>query len=269
MALLHDGLPREGPGDDRSTADALRRLPRLPHAPVVLDLGCGPGRQTLVLAKLLGTKVNAVDIHRPFLGQLERSAEAQGLSHLIETRLQDMGALDVPPDSVDLIWSEGAAYILGFEEALRRWRPLLKPRGLMALTECTWLTDDPPDEARDFWHNGYPAMGTITQNCRRADVHGFDVLDTFALPGSAWWDDYYTPLQSRVQQLRPTTSTELIQLLDETEREIDLFRHHGSSYGYVFFLLRRRPGPPADGRSPLVFCDDASMDRPLTLDDAG
>ena len=51
IALLHQGLPREGPGDDGCTREALRRLPELRPEAVVLDLGCGPGGQTLVLAK--------------------------------------------------------------------------------------------------------------------------------------------------------------------------------------------------------------------------
>jgi SAM-dependent methyltransferase len=240
MAILHDGLPRAGPGNDRSTAYALRRLPQLPPSPVALDLGCGPGRQTLVLAKLLGARVTAIDIHGPFLRQLERAAEAQGLSHLIMILQVDMATLELPPGSIDLIWSEGAAYFLGFEEALRRWRPLLKPRGLMALTECTWLTDDPPAEARSFWRQAYPEMATIAQNCHRADAQGFEVLDSFAIPKSAWWDDYYTPLHNRVRQPRPSANAELSRLFDETERDIDLFRRHGNSYGYVFFLLRLR-----------------------------
>jgi hypothetical protein len=50
---------------------------------------------------------------------MTRRASEQVLSHWIETRCEDMGALDVPPGSVDLVWSEGAAYILGFGEALR------------------------------------------------------------------------------------------------------------------------------------------------------
>jgi SAM-dependent methyltransferase len=240
VAILHDGLPRAGPGDDRSTADALRRLPQDSASAAVLDLGCRPGRQTLVLAKLLGAQVTAVDIHGPFLRQLERAAEAQGLSHLIKTRHEDMGTLDLPPGSIDLIWSEGAAYFLGFEEALSGWRRLLKPLGLMALTECTWLTDNPPDEARKFWRKACPGMATIAQNCRRADAQGFEVLDTFTNPESAWWNDYYTPLHNRVRQLWPPATAELSQLLDETEREIDLFRRHANAYGYVFFLLRLR-----------------------------
>lgn len=238
LFLLHRDLPREGPGSDASTREALRRLPALPPDPVVLDLGCGPGRSSLVLARETGARVIAVDLHAPFLDQLARDAVHQGLSHLIEPRCVDMAAPGLPPGSADLIWSEGSAYVLGFAEALRLWRPFLKPGGLMAVTECTWLVDDPSDEPRRFWDAAYPSMGRVAENRRHAEAAGFEVLDTFALPASAWWDEYYTPLLERVAALRPTADDSLIPLLDETEREADLYRRHGDAYGYVFYLLR-------------------------------
>jgi serine/threonine-protein kinase HipA len=191
---------------------------------------------------MLNARVVAVDLIQPYLDQLVRSANAGGLSHLIEARRMDIGALEIPPSSMDLIWSEGAAYILGFEESLRRWRALLKPDGMMAVSECTWLVDRPPEAARSFWSVAYPPMATIDENRRRAQRLGYEVLDTFVLPVSAWWNDYYTPLLERVDRLRPTADTNLALLLDETEREIELFRRHGDSYGYVFYLLQRRDG---------------------------
>ncbi|ADO70164.1 class I SAM-dependent methyltransferase [Stigmatella aurantiaca] len=75
-ALFHlfNGLPRQGPGQDASTREALHRLPRQPEAPRVLDLGCGTGKQTLVLAQELKVPILAVDSHAPFLSQLEAEA---------------------------------------------------------------------------------------------------------------------------------------------------------------------------------------------------
>jgi len=77
---LFDELPRHGPGSDDSTREALRRLPPLPAAPRVLDLGCGAGRQTLVLARELGAPITAVDLHAPFLAKLgyERHGDSYG-----------------------------------------------------------------------------------------------------------------------------------------------------------------------------------------------
>ena len=106
------------------------------------------------------------------------------------------------------------------------------------MTECTWLTEDRPEEAQTFWHLNYPTVGSISQNSRQAETPGLEVIDSFPLPAAAWWDDYYTPLLDRSAALRPTASGDWIGLLDETEREIDLYRKHGHSYGYVFYILR-------------------------------
>ncbi len=78
--------------------------------------------------------MTAIDIHRPFLAQLTAAAAAAGLSQFIETRELSMDALDYPSESVDLMWSEGVVFILGVAEALRLWRPMLKPGGILAFT---------------------------------------------------------------------------------------------------------------------------------------
>lgn len=49
---VHSGLPREGPGDNKSTRKAYMMLGDLPENPRILDIGCGPGMQTVELAKL-------------------------------------------------------------------------------------------------------------------------------------------------------------------------------------------------------------------------
>src|SRR5262249_50445732 len=103
-----------------------------------------------------------------YLRQLEAAAAAEGLGDRVRTRCADFRGLEDLPGSVDLLWSEGAIYILGWIEGLTRWRPLLRNGGAMALTECTWLTDARPAEAAAFWREGYPAMGTVTSNCEAA-----------------------------------------------------------------------------------------------------
>jgi hypothetical protein len=43
---IHQDNPREGPGNLESTKKAFSMLNNLPESPRILDVGCGPGRQT-------------------------------------------------------------------------------------------------------------------------------------------------------------------------------------------------------------------------------
>ena len=241
LFTLHSGIPREGPGSDEATREAIRRLPPLPLRPHVFDLGCGPGKQTLVLARHFRTPIISVDFHAPYLDQLRDSAEAEGLSDLIDTRLGRMEELEAEPGSVDLIWIEGAIYIIGFAAGLRLWRPLLRDDGFLVASEATWLTDNPSEEAQSFWHEAYPAMTTVEGNTKTAAECGYEIFDHFTLPESAWWDEYYTPLAVRAARLRQEADTNpaLAEVLDDTESEISVYDRYSDSFGYVFYLMRK------------------------------
>lgn len=232
----------------REAVTKLRRaglddLLKVRERPRVLDLGCGPGMQTLELARALGVVITAVDLHAPFLEALRNAAAEQGLAPLVDARLGDftsLASIGEPPGSVDLLWSEGAIYVLGFQAGLERWRRLLRPGGFAAVSEATWLTVSPEPEPAAFWREAYPSMGTVTSNTAAARAAGFEVLDTLELPERAWWAHYYAPLLDRVEILRPNApaGSALAAVIAETEREIELYRRFGRSYGYVFYLLR-------------------------------
>ena len=85
--------------------------------------------QTLVLARETYGRIIAVDRHQPYLDELDRRAKRQWLSDRIHTINASMMALDLPDETFDLIWSEGAIYVMGFEQGLRAWKRLLKPGG--------------------------------------------------------------------------------------------------------------------------------------------
>ena len=113
---------------------------------------------------------------------------------------------------------------------------------------ATWLTDDPQEEARTYWRDFYPAMVTAEENIKTAADWGYETLDHFTLPPSAWWDEYYTPLKERVPRLRQEADKNpaLAEILDITEREIAMYARYSDYYGYVFYLMRKSTQPPVE-----------------------
>jgi len=238
---LHSALPREGPGDSASTARAYAAIKNLPTQPKILDIGCGPGMQTLDLARLSQGEIIAIDFHQPFLDELVRRTKEAGLDEHIQARKLSMFEMDFAPEQFDLIWSEGAIYIMGFEQGFKTCHPLLKPGGYMAVTEASWFKPNPPGEALDFWKAAYPKMGTIDENIHRLERQGYILIEHFHLPDSSWLENYYNPLAERITLLREkyAGNAEAQNQLDEEYAEIDLFRKYSEYYGYEFYIAQK------------------------------
>ena len=91
--LLFTGMDKLSPGDDSLSLYVLRSLPQH-RFEVVVDAGCGAGRQTFVLADELKTLVHAVDSYQPFLDRLRHRAKEKNLAQLVRTHWMDMK--DIP-----------------------------------------------------------------------------------------------------------------------------------------------------------------------------
>jgi len=234
---VHRDLPREAPGSDTSTLRALSLLTSLPTAPSILDIGCGPGAQTIALARATNGTITATDTHQPFLDDLARRATRAGVADRVHPLKASMFELDFD-QPFDLLWSEGAIYIIGFERGLREWRSLLKPGGFIAVTEISWLKPNPPETARKFWGEAYPDMASVEENLTRLSTTGYRSLDHFTLPEKDWWENYYHPMSARIEALRQTyrDNPEAQDVLDLEYAEIELYRQYSDWYGYVFYL---------------------------------
>jgi ubiquinone/menaquinone biosynthesis C-methylase UbiE len=237
---IHSGLPREAPGDNGSTRKAFSMATQLPAKPRILDVGCGPGMQTIELAKMSGGPITAVDTRQSFLDELRRRAEEAGLGQRITPVKASMVAMPFESGSFDLIWSEGAIYVMGFREGLANWRKFLSPNGYIAVTELCWLKSDIPQEARTYWAD-YPGMTTIESTGGIIADCGFKQIGNFVLPDSAWWSDYYDPLEQRLRMLRAkyADAPHAIAQIEEAQREVNLHRKYPDLYGYVFFVTQK------------------------------
>lgn len=240
---VHCDLPREGPGSTASTSRALELAREsLPPAPRVVDVACGPGAQTLVLLDELpeDATVTALDLYGAFLDQLRVSLEEREGSERVELVEADMQTWS-PEGAVDLVWCEGAVYIMGVERALERWSSWLEPGGVIAFSEAVWLTDAPSAAASQMWEE-YSAMGDIPSLLALVERCGYDVLGHFVLPQRDWLEEYYAPMQARLDALYEEFDgdEQALEELATHQLEIDVCERHGDEYSYAFVVARRR-----------------------------
>lgn len=242
LIALHRDLPRKGPGDDALSRAMVERVrPLLPSLPRAADLGCGNGAAALLLAETLGAQVVALDFSAAFVAELAARLAAQppaaGAVHPVVGDMRDPG---LPPGGLDLLWSEGAAYAVGTEEALRVWRPLMAPGGVLVLSECVWFTPDPPEPARAFWAENYPGMGHMGDLISAAHRQGWEFLFADRLPAESWWSGYFTPLQERLRHLEAEAApgSPLALVIADAWREQDIFRRYSAHFGYGFLVAR-------------------------------
>jgi len=118
----------------------------------VLDLGCGSGAFTTLLARVVGEqgKVYAVDIQPEMLQQLERKlVKAENLD-IRNVEIKQASAYELPfeDESLDLVFMVAALQEISDRgRALREVRRVLKPGRILAVTEFIPDTDYPRQSA--------------------------------------------------------------------------------------------------------------------------
>jgi SAM-dependent methyltransferase len=236
---IHKDLPREGPGTDEATLRALAMCAGLTGAPDILDVGCGPGMQTVALARATGGNVTGVDMHEPFLVQLAERAAAAGVEDRIATMRADMAALPFEPGSFDLVWSEGAAYIMGFVDACEAWRPLIRPGGYLMVSQAVWLVPDPPPELVDLF-GPQTDMADVAGTVKWVRGAGYEIIGHFTLDDEAWWTHYMTPLAARIPMLQRKYAGDeaALAVIDEALLEDRLRRERPDAYSYEYIVAR-------------------------------
>jgi SAM-dependent methyltransferase len=227
-------LNRWGPGSDSETLRALSNLPTNPNS--VLEIGCGKGLATLVLAKNLTANITAVDNESSAIDSLNKILADECLDDHVTTMCASMTQLPFGLKSFDLIWSEASAYIMGVENALLKWRPLLKDDGILVFSDLVLSTSEPSKEVKTFWDKEYPDIQTAEVRRKQIKAAGYEVLSDFIFSKSSW-DNYYLPLKARVESLMPVMESSLA--LKDIADEVDFYLKHFSEFGYQMFVLKK------------------------------
>ncbi len=236
---LFEALPRGGPGADEHTRQAFSAIPNPPKQPFILDIGCGPGPQTLALAKITNGKIIAIDNHQEFLDKLIQRIKNEGLEKKITAKNMSMLEMDFADNTFDIIWSEGALYFMGFQNGLKKCHKLLKDNCSMAVSEFVYLVPEPPKEVVEFSTNEFSEIRDIPGNIELIQSEGFHILSHFTLPESAWLDSYYAPMQKEIFRMREKykDNKDALAVFDMQQWENNFYKKYSKYYGYEFFVM--------------------------------
>ena len=202
------------------TRKAFKMLPEIEN-PVILDIGCGTGVATLELARLSGGRVVGIDIDETALDSLKQKVEHAGLANRMKTVHSSMTDMQFRDNSFDIVWCEGAIYVIGFDEGLRSWRRFIRPKGFLVV---------------------HARIVDVEKRLDSIPTHGYSLLNRFTVSKEAWWDDYYGPMENLVDGLRHRYQNypDALTMLDKVQKEVDEFKSNPEYHGSVFYVMQKK-----------------------------
>lgn len=232
---------RQGPGSPEVTLKALGFIDNLTDQSLIADLGCGTGGQTMALAQHTPGHITGLDFFPGFIDRFNSNARGLNLQDRVKGIVGSMDNLPFGEEELDLIWSEGAIYNIGFERGLNEWRKYLKTGGYIAVSESAWFTEERPAEIHDFWMEAYPQIDTIPNQVALIQKAGYLPVASFILPETCWTDHYFAPLVKAREKFLAKypgnkTAKELVAM---SHHEEELYCKYKEFYGYVFYIAKK------------------------------
>ncbi len=234
-------MPRQGPGSKDATIKALSFIDNIDEKSNIVDLGCGTGCQTIVLAQNTPGNIIGIDLCPAYIDKLNENAQKLNLQSRVKGVIGSMDQLDFQLYELDLIWCEGAIYNIGFEKGMNYWNKFLKKGGYIAVTEATWFTEKRPKEIFDFWNDAYPEIDTIPNKIDQMQKAGYVVIASFILPEVCWTDNFFKPeiaaQKTFLNKYKGNKSVE--EFVKYEKRHALLYDKHKDYYGYVFYIGKK------------------------------
>ncbi len=239
---LHKATDRQGPGGTAEAELALH-LSGLKNKDnlKIADIGCGTGASPLFLAQQLNAHITAVDLFEPFLDILRHKSKKARLQDKIHPLCCSMDDLPFEKESLDAIWSEGAMYNMGYKNAVQYWQDFIKPKGILAVSEITWITKERPHQLETYWKQEYPEIDTASNKIAILEDNGFKLMGYFPLPISCWMDNYYIPLEAHFDPFLTeyNNDKQAQQIVQATKDEISLYKSYKDYYSYGFYVAQK------------------------------
>jgi ubiquinone/menaquinone biosynthesis C-methylase UbiE len=237
----YSSVERQGPGSPEVTIKALSFIDNLTDESRIADIGCGTGGQTMVMAQHVPGSITGIDLFPTFIDLFNFNACQLNLQNRVKGLVGSMDNLPFQAEELDLIWSEGAIYNIGYERGLNDWRKFIKTGGYVSVSEVSWFTEKRPAEIDDFWQDAYAEIDTIPNKVAQMVKAGYLPVATFILPENCWTEHFYTP-QVKAQEafLKKYAGNKTAEEFIATERhESQLYYRYKEYYGYVFYIGRK------------------------------
>lgn len=234
-------LERQGPGSPEITLKALSFVETMNEQSRIADIGCGSGGQTMILAQNTQGKITGIDLFPTFVDLFNARAKRLNLQDRVKGRVASMDKLDFKKEELDLIWSEGAIYNIGFERGLREWREFLKPGAFIAVSEASWFTEKRPAEIEEFWLDAYPGIDTIPKKVALMQNAGYVPVASFILPENCWTENFYEPqIQADKAFLKKHKGNKAAEdFIKNQQHEARLYHKYKEYYGYAFYIGKK------------------------------
>ncbi len=237
----YSNLERQGPGSPEITLKALSFIDNLTDESQIADIGCGTGGKTMVLGQHAPGQIRGIDLFPKFIHLFNEHAKKLNLQDRVKGIVESMDQLSFQEEELDLIWSEGAIYNIGFERGLKEWRKFLKKGGYIAVSEASWFTNGRPDEIHEFWMDAYPGIDTIPNKVKQMQHAGYIPVASFILPENCWIEHFYEPqLEAEKKFLKKYKGNQTAEFFIKNQRhEESLYYKYKDYYGYVFYIGKK------------------------------
>jgi SAM-dependent methyltransferase len=234
-------LERQGPGSRETTVKALSFIDNLKKGSQIVDIGCGTGGQTMVIAGNTPGRITGIDLFPTFIDLFNINAKKYNFHDRVDGIIGSMDNLPFKSEEFDLIWSEGAIYNIGFERGINEWYKFLKPGGYIAVSEASWFTEKRPTEIDNFWKDAYPEIDTISNKVGLMQKADYIPIASFVLPESCWIDNFYAPQVSAQDNfLKKYAENKTVEEFIANQRhEAELYYKYKNYYGYVFYIGKK------------------------------
>ena len=195
----------------------------------------------MILAQHTPGHITGLDLFPDFINIFNHNAKELNLQKRVEGIIGSMDKLPFKKEELDLIWSEGAIYNIGFQKGLNEWRKYLKTGGYIAVSEVSWFTDERPNEINNFWMDAYPEIDTIPNKILQMQKAGYIPVACFILPENCWTENFYAPqVEAQKDFLQKYTGNKAAEEFIANQRhETQLYYKYKEFYGYVFYIGKK------------------------------